>query len=98
MKEFDSIRIVDKGGDSISFEMTGNVAGSPYDTIVFLLRATSGLIAASAKDSADPQKVADVFAKVFAKYVAKDIRDGRVHQAEDGKEDAEREQERENKP
>lgn len=29
MKEFDSIRIVDKGGDSISFEMTGNVAGSP---------------------------------------------------------------------
>lgn len=35
MKEFDSIRIVDKGGDSISFEMTGNVAGSPYDTIVF---------------------------------------------------------------
>lgn len=59
MKEFDSIRIVDKGGDSLSFEMTGNVAGSPYDTIVFLLRATSGLIAASAKDSADPQKVAD---------------------------------------
>lgn len=52
MKEFDSIRIVDKGGDSLSFEMTGNVAGSPYDTIVFLLRATSGLIAASAKDSA----------------------------------------------
>ena len=98
MKEFDSIRIVDKGGDSISFEMTGNVAGSPYDTIVFLLRATSGLIAASAKDSADPQKVADVFAKVFAKYIAKDIRDGRVHQAKDGKEDAEREQERENKP
>jgi hypothetical protein len=35
MKEFDSIRIVDKGGDSISFEMTGNVAESPYDTIVF---------------------------------------------------------------
>ena len=30
MKEFDSIRIVDKGGDSISFEMTGNVAGSPF--------------------------------------------------------------------
>ena len=29
MKEFDSIRIVDKGGDSVSFEMTGNVAGSP---------------------------------------------------------------------
>lgn len=98
MKEFDSIRIVDKGGDSLSFEMTGNVAGSPYDTIVFLLRATSGLIAASAKEDADPQKVADVFAKLFAKRIAQDIQDERVHQAEDGKENAEREQERENKP
>lgn len=98
MKEFDSIRIVDKGGDSISFEMTGNVAGSPYNTIVFLLRATSGLIAASVKEDADPQKVADAFAKVFAKHVAQEIRDGRVHQAEDGKENAEREQEREDKP
>lgn len=85
MKEFDSIRIVDKGGDSVSFEMTGNVAGSPYNTIVFLLRATSGLIAASAKEDADPQKVADAFAKVFAKHVAQEIRGGRVHQAEDGK-------------
>lgn len=94
MKEFDSIRIVDKGGDSVSFEMTGNVAGSPYNTIVFLLRATSGLIAASAKEDADPQKVADAFAKVFAKHVAQEIRGGRVHQAEDGKENAERE----NKP
>lgn len=82
MKEFDSIRIVDKGGDSISFEMTGNVAESPYDTIVFLLRATSGLIAASAKDSADPQKVADTFAGVFAKHVAQDIRDERDRRAE----------------
>lgn len=98
MKEFDSIRIVDKGGDSVSFEMTGNVAGSPYNTIVFLLRATSGLIAASAKEDADPQKVADAFAKVFAKHVTQEIRGGRVHQAEDGKENAEREQERENKP
>lgn len=86
MKEFDSIRIVDKGGDSVSFEMTGNVAGSPYNTIVFLLRATSGLIAASAKEDADPQKVADAFAKVFAKHVAQEIRGGRVRQAEDGKE------------
>ena len=98
MKEFDSIRIVDKGGDSLSFEMTGNVAGSPYNTIVFLLRATSGLIAASAKEEADPQKVADAFAKVFAKHVAQDIRDERDRRAEDGKENAEREQERENKP
>lgn len=85
MKEFDSIRIVDKGGDSISFEMTGNVAGSPYDTIVFLLRATSGLIAASAKEDADPQKVADVFAKLFAKRIAQDIQDERDRRAEDGK-------------
>ncbi len=98
MKEFDSIRIVDKGSDSLSFEMTGNVAGSPYDTIVFLLRATSGLIAASAKDSVDPQKVADAFAKLFAKHIAQDIRDERDRRAEDGKENAEREQERENKP
>lgn len=82
MKEFDSIRIVDKGGDSISFEMTGNVAGSPYDTIVFLLRATSGLIAASVKENTDPQKVADTFAELFAKHVAQDIRDGRVRWAE----------------
>ena len=82
MKEFDSIRIVDKGGDSLSFEMTGNVAGSPYDTIVFLLRATSGLIAASAKDSADPQKVADVFAKLFAKRIAQDIQDERDRRAQ----------------
>lgn len=98
MKEFDSIRIVDKGGDSISFEMTGNVAGSPYNTIVFLLRATSGLIAASAKEGADPQKVADAFAKVFAKHVAQEIQDERDRRAEDGKENAEREQEREDKP
>lgn len=97
MKEFDSIRVVDKG-ESISFEMTGNVAGSPYDTIVFLLRATSGLIAASAKEDADPQKVADVFAKLFAKRIAQDIQDERDRRAEDGKENAEREQERENKP
>lgn len=83
MKEFDSIRIVDKGGDSISFEMTGNVAESPYDTIVFLLRATSGLIAASAKEDADPQKVADAFAKVFAKHVAQEIQDERDRRAEE---------------
>lgn len=50
------------------------------------------------REDADPQKVADAFAKVFAKHVAQEIRGGRVHQAEDGKENAEREQERENKP
>lgn len=30
MKEFDSIRIVDKG-ESISFEMTGDVAENPHE-------------------------------------------------------------------
>lgn len=85
MKEFDSIRIVDKD-ESVSFEMTGNVAGSPYDTIVFLLRATSGLIATVAKDDADPQEVAEAFAKAFAKHIAQDIQDERDRRAEDGKE------------
>ena len=56
MKEFDSIRIVDKGGDSISYEMTGNVAGSPYDTIEFLHRTPSRQIAASAKLAAATKK------------------------------------------
>lgn len=41
-----------------------------------------GLIAASAKDSADPQKVADVFAKLFAKRIAQDIQDERDRRAE----------------
>ena len=92
------LSFVETGGDSVSFELSGNVAGSPYNTIVFLLRATSGLIAASAKDSADPQKVADAFAKLFAKHIAQDIRDERDRRAEDGKENAEREHEREYKP
>lgn len=82
MKEFDSIRIVDKGGDSISFETTGNFVGNPCDTIMLLLRATSGLIAASVKESTDPQKVADILAEAFAKHVAQDIRDERDRRAE----------------
>lgn len=49
---------------------------------MFLLRATSGLIAASAKEDADPQKVADVFAKLFAKRIAQDIQDERDRRAE----------------
>ena len=80
MKEFDSIRIVDKG-ESISIEMTCNVAKDPWSAISFLLRATSSLIAAVAKDNADPQKVADAFAKVFAKHVAQDIQDERDRRA-----------------
>lgn len=97
MKEFDSIRIVDKGGDSISFETTGNFVGNPCDTIMFLLRATSGLIAASVKESTDPQKVADILAEAFAKHVAQDIQDERDRRAEE-KEVAEHEQKRENEP
>lgn len=91
MKEFDSIRIVDKGGDSLSFEMTGNVAGSPYDTIVFLLRATSGLIAAMVKDDTDPQEVAASFTKTLTSYIAQDIQDERERRAEEkaGKKEAE---------
>lgn len=96
MKEFDSIRIVDKG-ESISIEMTCNVAKDPWSAILFLLRATSSLIAAVAKDNADPQKVADAFAKVFAKHVAQDIQDERDRRAEE-KEVAEHEQKRENEP
>lgn len=100
MKEFDSIRIVDKG-ESISFEMTGDVAENPHEAIMFLFRAASGLIAASAKEGADPQKVADVFAKMFAKHVAQDIQDERSRRAEEKaeeKEAAEHEQKRENEP
>ena len=100
MKEFDSIRIVDKG-ESISIEMTCNVAKDPWSAILFLLRATSSLIAAVAKDNADPQKVADAFAKVFANHVAQDIQDERDRRAKEkaGKKEAvEREQERENQP
>lgn len=81
MKEFESIRIVDKG-ESISFEMTGEVAQDPWRAILFLFRATSGLIAAVTKDSADPQKVADAFAKLFAKHIAQDIQDERDRRAE----------------
>lgn len=85
MKEFDSIRIVDKD-ESVSFEMTGNVAEDPQTAIMLLSRATSGLIATVAKDDADPQEVAEAFAKAFAKHIAKDIQDERDRRAEDGKE------------
>lgn len=96
MKEFDSIRIVDKG-ESISFEMTGDVAGNPHEAIMFLFRAASGLIAAVTKEDADPQEAAEAFGKAFTKHVAQDIQDERDRRAEE-KEVAEHEQKRENEP
>lgn len=100
MKEFDSIRIVDKG-ESISFEMTGDVAGNPHEAIMFLFRAASGLIAAVTKEDADPQEAAEAFGKVFTKHVAQDIQDERGRRAEEKageKEAEEHEQKRENEP
>lgn len=100
MNEFDSIRIVDKG-ESISFEMTGDVAQDPYTAILFLFRATSGLIAAMIKNDTDPQEVAASFTKAFTDYIAQDIRDERERRAEEKageKEAAEHEQKRENEP
>lgn len=100
MKEFDSIRIVDKG-ESISFEMTGDVAENPHEAIMFLFRAASGLIAAVTKEDADPQEAAEAFGKVFTKHVAQDIQDERSRRAEEKageKEAAEHEQKRENEP
>lgn len=96
MKEFESIRIVDKG-ESISFEMTGEVAQDPWRAILFLFRATSGLIAAVTKDDADPQEAAASFTKTFTNYIVQDIQDERDRRAEE-KEVAEHEQKRENEP
>lgn len=81
MKEFDSIRVVDKG-ESISFEMTGDVAEDPYTAIMFLFRATAGLIAAMVKDDTDPQEVAASFTKTLTSYIAQDIQDERERRAE----------------
>ena len=81
MNEFDSIRIVDKG-ESISFEMTGEVAQDPWRAILFLFRATSGLIAAMVKDDTDPQEVAASFTKTLTSYIAQDIQDERERRAE----------------
>lgn len=82
MKEFESIRIVDKG-ESISFEMTGEVAQDPWRAILFLFRATSGLIAAVTKDDADPQEAASSFTKAFTSYLVQDIQDERDRRAEE---------------
>lgn len=72
MKEFDSIRVVDKG-ESISFEMTGDVAEDPYTAIMFLFRATAGLIAAMIKDNTDPQE----FGALLSRNIARTIRENR---------------------
>lgn len=82
MKEFDSIRIVDKG-ESISFEMTGDVAENPHEAIMFLFRAASGLIAAVTKEDADPKEVAEAFGKTFSRHIAQDIQDERDRRAEE---------------
>lgn len=89
MKEFESIRIVDKG-ESISFEMTGEVAQDPWRAILFLFRATSGLIAAMVKDDTDPQEVAASFTKTLTSYIAQDIQDERERRAESAEADVER--------
>ena len=90
MKEFESIRIVDKD-ESISFEMTGEVAQARGGQSCFLFRATSGLIAAVTKDDADPQEAAASFTKAFTSYLVQDIRDERERRAEEkaGKKEAE---------
>ena len=85
MKEFDGIRIVDKD-ESVSFEMTGNVAEDPQTAIMLLFRATSGLIATVAKDGADPQEVAEACAKAVARHIGQGSQDERDRRAEDGKE------------
>ena len=100
MNEFASIRITEKG-DTLSFEMTNELADSSHEAIFFLIRATSALIASVAKDDADPQEVAEAFGKVFTKHVAQDIQDERSRRAEEKageKEAAEHEQKRENEP
>ena len=73
MNEFDSIRITEKG-DTLSFEMTNELADSSHEAIFFLIRATSALIASVAKDDADPKEVAEAFGKVFTKHVARTSR------------------------
>lgn len=81
MNEFDSIRITEKG-DTLSFEMTNELADSSHEAIFFLIRATSALIASVAKDDADPQEVAEAFGKTFSRHIAQDIQDERDRRAE----------------
>lgn len=100
MNEFDSIRITEKG-DTLSFEMTNELADSSHEAIFFLIRATSALIASVTKDDADPKEVAEAFGKTFSRHIAQDIQDERSRRAEEKageKEAAEHEQKRENEP
>lgn len=59
MNEFDSIRITEKG-DTLSFEMTNELADSSHEAIFFLIRATSALIASVTKDDAGPAGRPDI--------------------------------------
>lgn len=81
MNEFDSIRITEKG-DTLSFEMTNELADSSHEAIFFLIRATSALIASVTKDDADPKEVAEAFGKTFSRHIAQDIQDERDRRAE----------------
>lgn len=80
MNEFDSIRITEKG-DTLSFEMTNELADSSHEAIFFLIRATSALIASVTKDDADPKEVAEAFGKTFSRHIAQDIQDERDRRA-----------------
>lgn len=82
MNEFDSIRITEKG-DTLSFEMTNELADSSHEAIFFLIRATSALIASVTKDDADPKEVAEAFGKTFSRHIAQDIQDERDRRAEE---------------
>lgn len=82
MNEFDSIRITEKG-DTLSFEMTNELADSSHEAIFFLIRATSALIASVTKDDADPKEVAEAFGKTFSRHIAQDIQDARYADCKD---------------
>lgn len=82
MNEFDSIRITEKG-DTLSFEMTNELADSSHEAIFFLIRATSALIASVTKDDADPKEVTEAFGKAFSRHIAQDIQDERDRRAEE---------------
>ena len=75
MNEFDSIRITEKG-DTLSFEMTNELADSSHEAIFFLIRATSALIASVTKDDVDPKEVAEAFRKTFSRHIAQARRAG----------------------
>ena len=80
MNEFDSIRITEKG-DTLSFEMTNELADSSHEAIFFLIRATSALIASVTKDDADLKEVAEAFGKTFSRHA--DCKDRRNRPEED---------------